>query len=647
MSEKVTNSNSVTQGASPTDPYNPQNASLPLLVRMPDGERHQVDVAPNASVKDLKSSIANLSSAWNFPSDSAQQDQPWELDFGGSVLNDNQTLGYYNIPEAYDHANGLLKTISDSGYIDPDKKVEALDKACAVVVGISRGERDMERLINSVFEDTNDMAPVSPSAQPTLRSMRKARRSRIPPLNFSNLPPPGPLPIKQGSQKIPSAPPTPSQLIRRLSTSRPDLYDPSAAARATSSSALPPLTPTKSGPNTSDQHGKGSDELKRGNTWFNFFGNSILGGKRNYVDDGSSGGEGDKSNDVEGDSEDEAIKKPVAALTSLPDSASIVPQAGATNTGAGTTSERHLSTDKGSSSQPNQSSTDCKATTAQPLGEVAKPGAPKPIATTTVHPPSSSTPSVPSEPVSSKDPSNKLSDGNNATVIPTSKPDTSKQIIGLAPDHSEPIDIEDVKMAMEDVKIPKKRGRKRKNPHLTEDERKAQRQAQNRESAKLSRIRRKNMTMEYERRVNTLEGENENLRDTVAALTDRLEMLQNLLTISVQKRPLPHLNTQSQDAMGSLAQIASPSGLSTQAQLGLSSQLPGHGALGAPGALANHAAINAQNVITSQAQLNAVSHLAARQPIAAQAPGHTVSAPLGHPTAQQSSHLANLEYKNL
>lgn len=84
---------------------------------------------------------------------------------------------------------------------------------------------------------------------------------------------------------------------------------------------------------------------------------------------------------------------------------------------------------------------------------------------------------------------------------------------------------------------PKKRGRKRKNPELSEEERALERKHKNRESAKLSRVRRKVIAAEYEERLNALVGENVMLRKQVEGLNNRLVYLQSLLTVSVRQEP--------------------------------------------------------------------------------------------------------------
>lgn len=81
---------------------------------------------------------------------------------------------------------------------------------------------------------------------------------------------------------------------------------------------------------------------------------------------------------------------------------------------------------------------------------------------------------------------------------------------------------------------PKKRGRKRKNPELTDEERALVRKEQNRESAKLSRVRRKVIEAEFEGRLKALVGENTYLRKQVEGLNNQLVYMQSLLTVSVK-----------------------------------------------------------------------------------------------------------------
>lgn len=603
--------------ASPSnDLFSSPGGSLPLLVKMPDGERHQIDVPPNSSVRDLKAQIANIPSIQD-ASRAGNQNLGWDLDFAGSTLNENQTLEHYNIPDAYGHAGGLLKTIQDGGYDDPGKKVEALDKAYSVVQGISRGERDMERLINSVFEEVNDIDGLeSPSAQPSLTSMRRSKRSRIPLLNFAQLPPiDSSLPINGSKPNVPSAPPTPSQLIRRLSTFRPDLYDPKAVDKTTAAlnpspsenvpsvgatqsnlnvmpiSSMPSLPqqsslnavisesltapkqdniqggnvapPSEPGgkatsglPSTTEEN-QGSGELKRGGTWFADIMASFGNNTSNEVDRGDSDGDDqDVDGDSEGDGETDAVSefgrsRNVQSRSNpdvdflKPSGQNSTPSVVSGDSAQNSTSTHSVSKIEGDDSQHNSGH----------IGEGSKSEI-------------SGSKSIGEGETFTIGNKNDAFSKSEAMDLPINSVKSKGQVFGLEPEVS-------MGAPSEQIKVPRKRGRKRKNPHLSEEERKAQRQAQNRESAKLSRIRRKNMTMEFEKRVNTLEGENENLRDTVAALTGRLEMLQNLLTISVRKQTIPTgaieqlASAQQGNAIAALAGGTAVRGLAQQAPTNL------------------------------------------------------------------------------
>jgi bZIP transcription factor len=489
--------------------------ALPLLVQMPDGQRKQVDLPPYATVNDLRESL-------NAPED-------WVLNFNSETLDNAKQLSNYNITDAYDHAGGLLKMI-DTSELQPDQRLDAIQKACSVVAGISRGERDLERIITAALSSSgehgaataagkmkrdelgngnNFLFPSSsstpdPSEQPSLRNIANGRASReasnTPNLSLSSFA--LPFPTSQGDNNragsggpIPTAPPTPSELIRRLGASRPDLYPPKAADRmiadlarltnpgsshskrqqeylvpsgagmqvAASVAAMaqgPPATarPTEQEPNVKralEVKTEKDEELpiKRGNTWFEDVMKSLVpsGEKPNFP----SKEEPDKYRDDAVDDDDDDDGDPGASDQSDDDSGSS-PMASGMESGHGQGHE-----DDGSEFRSYDRGDD-----------------------------------------ESHDPS---------------------------------------RASGESVRMPKKRGRKRKNPEMSEDQRKALRQAQNRESAKQSRLRRKTIAAEYEKRVTSLSSENETLKDTIMALSDRLQFLQGLLTVSVTQRPGPGL----------------------------------------------------------------------------------------------------------
>jgi len=480
-------------GAPGCGPVTP--GSLPLLVKMPDGERHQIELPPTATVRDLQAKLPG--------------DSNWDLNFNGQLLRDGNSLANYNIPDAYGHAGGLLKMISDSGSnMAPTQKIEALNSACNIVASVSRGETDMERLINAALADNASNAKEPPASQPSLREVRRGKRSFMS-LNLSNLPPPT-LNSDRSNPAIP--PPTPSQLIQKLSAQRPDLYPPSTANRmlaldaanqpkennngAINNGAAPPSPQhqdpdpvpgaslsalfNNKGVSPPPLPAAGNGEFKRvpTSTWFAEFVKHIapLDSDNLRSNNGTAANGQNQNDDSIGDSEDEPDQKPVVNV-------------GAGPPGAGNTIPPMNMNGAESVQKPSGTSTtsvSC-ALAAPPAG-----GAPQLLTMEQPRPGTSGGPSA----VGSQ---------------------------GV--------------QALAGTPQPKKRGRKRKNPELSEEERKALRQAQNRESAKQSRMRRKVMAAEYEKRVTTLEDENETLRDTVSALSDRLQFLQNLLTVSVQKRP--------------------------------------------------------------------------------------------------------------
>eukprot|EP00178_Gracilaria_changii_P017021 TRINITY_DN486_c0_g1_i1.p2 TRINITY_DN486_c0_g1~~TRINITY_DN486_c0_g1_i1.p2 ORF type:complete len:674 (+),score=107.12 TRINITY_DN486_c0_g1_i1:21143-23164(+) len=659
--------------ASSLDRYAP-NSSLPLLVRMPDGEDHQVDVPSNILVKDLKTSIANL--PWQ-PSGTDPQQQSLELEFAGETLNENESLSHYNIPEVYDHADGFLKTISDSGYLDPDKKVEALDKACAVVRGISRGEKDMQRLISAVFDDINDDTPASPSAQPALSAMKRSRISRIPSLNFGALNPLGADGKSSSKLFSPSASSTPRLLMRKLSLMRPDLFDTEAAEKATSSFSLGNITglandvPSRLG----ESQNQGSGELKRGNTWFQDIMTSMNTSLRDPRKRDAT--IRDNQDDIEGDSEGEDDVGTDEGNTSAdpnpsrPASTGREPAFGdASKRGTTSAADKDGNTSTGASMEEDKPTADSSSkihgnTMAQTSKSIGTSGLKPDFPTGSKTSAPMVDDSKPSEPKGTKHNTTEASSANlqtppkhttpssaSNTVVP-SRPiaNQDKQVIGLTPERQP---------AGDEIRQPRKRGRKRKNPHLTEEERKAQRQAQNRESAKLSRIRRKNMTMEYEKRVNTLEGENENLRDTISGLEDRLQMLQNLLTITVQRRSIPQVHPSmippSTTAVGQGPQnrlnaavnphvpmsgqpgITSQAGLVSRA-LNAQALLGNQGVMARAGTTSHPGMVHAQNALGTQRPFNPNEALVGSTQLSG-------STPLGPNAPPQSNTLTNFRYKN-
>jgi hypothetical protein len=482
--------------------------ALPLLVQMPDGQTRQVALPPSATVGDLRVEL-------NAPED-------WVLGFNGEALDSGEQLGRYNIPDAYDHAGGLLKMI-DTSELALGEKVDALNKACAVVRGISRGERDMDRIISAALGDepagaTPDAGPGA--SQPSLRALRSARSAAVgdtsgpgastgglPNLSFSSLLPPW------GSQGAATgAPPTPSQLIRRLGSTFPNLYPPKAAdkmmadltrqqeaqvqAQAQAQAPVPmgaagrlaaqaqrelekaaggagkDGAPAASGGAAGPAQDAGSGAMKRTGTWFEDVMRSLVPTGLEAATGSTAGGRG---------------SGPVGDGGGGSDKDDMGGSSGEEENGAHEDEE----VDDGRGGSDGES--EATAGGGEKAGDGVGGGS-----------------------------------GTDGDACGSGEERSGRRRGGGTDSGA---------TGGGTAKVPKKRGRKRKNPELSEDQRKALRQAQNRESAKQSRLRRKTIAAEYEQRVTTLSSENETLRDTISALSDRLQFLQGLLTVSVTQRP--------------------------------------------------------------------------------------------------------------
>lgn len=538
------------------------SGALPLLVQMPDGQRRQIELPATATVRDLRAALPD--------------DTNFDLNFHGQLLRDDSTLANYNIPDAYGHAGGMLKMISDSNQLDPNQKVEILNSACNIVATISRGETDMERLISAALDESRDKEENGANTSNTSAadneqnetqqpSLREVRRGKLLNLNLSNLPPPALNSDRATAAASTHAPPTPSQLISKLSAQRPDIYPPSTASRmlaldaasntgpgvstgkiepmltepnpvpGVSSSALYPIG-TSPPPTT-----MGNGEFKRvpTNTWFSEFAKAIAP-LPDGADQAQQPVDQPHPDDSIGDSEDEAPAPARTESQITSDSGRSVGSKDVNSTGATSTAD----TPGGSSTIPQPAQL---PTTSSALGATSIPhsvgtvGATPISSVATRTSTAAATPSVSEKsgstprPVSVLGPPSVPASAGSVAAVTSSNPSS---VAGPSSSSAGPASVTSAAAPEKPAAPqPKKRGRKRKNPELSEEERKALRQAQNRASAKQSRMRRKVMAAEYEKRVNTLEGENETLRDTVAALSDRLQFLQNLLTVSVQKRP--------------------------------------------------------------------------------------------------------------
>lgn len=133
---------------------------------------------------------------------------------------------------------------------------------------------------------------------------------------------------------------------------------------------------------------------------------------------------------------------------------------------------------------------------------------------------------------SSSKSSKEASDALNRNIIPTARSADWGASVGTRTRQATDRLMPSERKATEAFSM--KRGRKRRNPGLTDGERKAIRQAQNRENAKQSRLRRINLIEEYRTNAEVLQEENKRLKVSIAALEDRLEFLHGIITVSVK-----------------------------------------------------------------------------------------------------------------
>lgn len=116
--------------------------SIPLLVRLPSGEKTQLDVPADATVDDVRRALVTAS-----PEVPASALAEVRLEWAGQELADPAAaLNDYHIADTYDQACGLLRSIGSAG-AGPTAAAAAVDTATAVISSASRGETNMERLV--------------------------------------------------------------------------------------------------------------------------------------------------------------------------------------------------------------------------------------------------------------------------------------------------------------------------------------------------------------------------------------------------------------------------------------------------------------------------------------------------------------------
>ena len=631
--------------------------TIPLLFRMPDGNREQLHVPLHSTVDDIASYLQKDSN------------DVYRLSFGNSDLDPTTSLLDTNIVDAYEHAGSLLHLIA-TGRQDADTKAAALDSACAVVETISNGIKDMEALCAAAMPDT-DQPPLSdppveshhpPHASPSQLAYNLSRR-------LPNLFPNGTTPSNP-STEYPDQP-----TLGRQVTAQPSISNIRDARRRASAlrkahgdqptsksqdqfpdiaigeSTNVPLPLNLDQPSTTNQR-EPTTSLMLANSGKTTWLEDIM--KTWEVDAVRDSGVLEKSKDgqeisrylqsleheAERDAEIEKIENvshsaqnPIASAPgdSSDDDETSIEQHGSTQQQPSASSDPIPNGQTPSSNGHEQA---CNATeelqrsiaavnisgrtgpnpAAQMLvAQSAASAAVMEGSTTPFLPkhsmqpakqhqpciashsrfqleeqrqnlsqpqsgPSSAHTTLPTQhklrgPALSSTPPPVTPQGNSSSSEATSRQADGSQVLssdtknkpplrqatkiapapsvatspitgtnGLFPNQMYPgmMPVSNVPWQSKPV-VPgqKKRGRKRKNPELTDEERALVRKEQNRESAKLSRVRRKVIAAEYEGRLNALVEENTMLRKQVEGLNNRLVYLQSLLTISVRQEAPP------------------------------------------------------------------------------------------------------------
>ena len=509
----------------------------------------------------------NMSEQFNF-----------DLQFGGTTLNPSSRIEEYNIPSTYEHAGTYLRTISNSN-LPLEQQQKLLNSANSVVYSASKGVRDMKTLIEKAtdglgaektgegFEmenvgevggggEDNDPTAVAAALQTTL-SKNFPDLFNLDPPERSNLEPitDGVLSEDRSLKRRASQSAAEQPSIKKIRDLRRKMKSRSAGEGGMSGIGGMGMSGIGGG---SGIMGMGSAVWRGaggGSTWLDDIGTTLkieavrrsgileksnegsnlakyLRDLENEPDDSVNNnknnnkveGGGQGISESMGDSSDEDSEEGVTEST---ENAETVPFSETSpNDGASATTRmtrenvvHHKSKSSDSTGKLTKRLSNLKVdphTSAESVTQFTPGGVTGSMAINQQKPnlrplPQSSTTS----PISSSN--------NIARAVP----------IAPAPaDHTRPPVVKPAPPAAPS-KVKKKRGRKRKFPELSETERELYRKEQNRQSAKMSRVRRKKIAAEYEEKISGLVQENHSLKDEVSSLKLSLQNLQRLLTLSV------------------------------------------------------------------------------------------------------------------
>ncbi|GJD08887.1 hypothetical protein Gasu2_31670 [Galdieria sulphuraria] len=456
--------------------------TFPLLLDLPDGQRRQLQVSVYDTIGDVKKKLCE---EFHFI-------DMLHFHFGNIELQDNKTLYDYGIPEIYEQTESLLRMI-ELGGLDPQKKPEALERMCIVVESMKNGVTDPKELVSVVKRDskiTETNARTGNANRHEQSSCSKQAQSNVvqpptSPRSFTSV-------TKQGNSQTSAVgfhsavsssnvDTKPSIISPKLPLERLDepntLVDNNDDLFARLTDYFPDLfTP------------KGLSSLRSGatprawttprDTGFHMEESSLVSSPVDWVTG---------TNDNHSLLGSQAIKDNAPNwIREFTSNWNVLPQ------------DRNEKSPKRRSRQTeaNSSVYDSFQNNREELLECK-----------------SGEYSTNQSTYSGSHSDNTNSNHNNPT---------------LDDDHIS-------NMEKHETRTVKRRGRKRKHPEMTEEERKAYRAMQNRRSAERSRQRKKIQQEAYQKRMEELCTENDELRSTVQALQERLEYLENLLSVSIRR----------------------------------------------------------------------------------------------------------------
>ncbi|GJQ11621.1 hypothetical protein GpartN1_g4769.t1 [Galdieria partita] len=474
--------------------------TFPLLLDLPNGQRRQLQVSVYDTIGDVKRKL----------SEEFHLIDTLQFHFGNMELQDDKTLYDYGIPEIYEQTESLLRMI-ELGGLNPQKKPEALERMCIVVESLKNGVKDPKELVHVVKKDskitethprtsntslieqsscskqaqTNTSQPSSPRS---LSSVMKQDSNQSSAIRVHSEVSSSTMNKNTGiiSPKLPleklDEPNTlvdnNDDLFARLTDYFPDLFTPKGLS-SLRSGATPRAWTT---PRSTGFHMEESSLVSSPVDWVtsSHDNHSLLGS--HTIKDNAPNWIREFTSSWNVLSQDRNEKSPKRRSRQTEANSSVYDSF--QNTGD---EGDHLSVS-------NNSSSDREGLLEWKSGEYSG---------------NQSTYSG-----SHSDNTNSNHNNNNNNTI---------------------LDDEHLSLEKHETRTVKRRGRKRKHPEMTEEERKAYRAMQNRRSAERSRQRKKIQQEAYQKRMEELCTENDELRSTVQALQERLEYLENLLSVSIRR----------------------------------------------------------------------------------------------------------------